>query len=685
MAGTLVTAERTRTSRGISLLVSMVLAVAVALGLPTPVLGIDRSCGNVPALEFVHCPGALPEFKTAILAVHGWHGSCRDTFGQGKESLFQVFQGRRFFDWDCFEYDSLTTKLDKNVSGLHDRLIDLKRRGYEQIAVVTHSTGGILALRVLADIYQKQAWDTIPKVVEIQAWATPIEGLRSTVKDAGWFASHFRLSPETLHELGSGSAYLQDLKSRLRNLFAFYTSCRNDIKGKMETTISFYQGQGVDWVVNRIDAQSAAKGGWYWPNPSSLMSRLVDTQLGHTNVFKNLKGVSLAEASYPQELITYGALLHLKVAPRYDSIFPRDGRQITSTLERAQADVVKGICYYAAENPKDFFDPALGFMARMYDESFPRSSKVDDLLIDNFLSLVQQKAAARSCEEIVPFFSRFQREVLERYDPNTKDDVTKLGHQHTGSVRKVQETARIIRTAVNDCIRKDRGNASRLAGYQSLDEFNTAGIVKAAEFLKSSKAPVQLAALRIVDDALPSLSDQTLARSGLVATLDRYWAGTYDRAPGLAKQRIASIYVALNNRGPGVSESALASLNKTVTYRGAERRMWETLGDDQPVRQLVATIASKPDPKTPQQLTFTMGVVASGGASGKDKAVALAAAEVTARAGAALASSASQAVAKQLEQAASVSKYPIVQSTAAIQVRHLQPPAAAPAAPPPPR
>lgn len=63
--------------------------------------------------SFVSCPNTPRNFHAAILAVHGWNGSCSGTFGEGDESIFRVLGSHeiRFYDFDCFEYDSTETQL----------------------------------------------------------------------------------------------------------------------------------------------------------------------------------------------------------------------------------------------------------------------------------------------------------------------------------------------------------------------------------------------------------------------------------------------------------------------------------------------------------------------------------------------------------------------------------------------
>ena len=103
--------------------------------------------------HFVSCPNSTRNFHAAILAVHGWNGSCRGTFGEGDESIFRVLDSEQthFYDFDCFEYDSRETQLLDNVHALRERINDLHHMEYNYAMLVTHSTGGILALQMLTN------------------------------------------------------------------------------------------------------------------------------------------------------------------------------------------------------------------------------------------------------------------------------------------------------------------------------------------------------------------------------------------------------------------------------------------------------------------------------------------------------------------------------------------------------
>ena len=100
-----------------SVIVGMHIRVAALLLLLTPSqVTVGQMCPESPkGVEFAHCPNSTRNFKTAVLAVHGWSGDCKSTFGRQDESLFRVLENNRFYDWDCFQYDTDRVNIKQNT------------------------------------------------------------------------------------------------------------------------------------------------------------------------------------------------------------------------------------------------------------------------------------------------------------------------------------------------------------------------------------------------------------------------------------------------------------------------------------------------------------------------------------------------------------------------------------------
>ena len=202
--------------------------------MPTLANAADPDYCTQSETSFASCQSMSPSYEAVVLAVHGWNGSCGGTFGRDDESIFRVLGGDRthFFDFDCFEYDSLNTPIEENVRNLHARMVALHQRGYQHAMLITHSTGGVIALQVLTDaVLDDRGYvrsdlerevvlaDDGIRIPAVQAWATPISGLKRTVRFGGRVLSVFGYSPETLPDLEPNSTFLTNLRRRALTRF----------------------------------------------------------------------------------------------------------------------------------------------------------------------------------------------------------------------------------------------------------------------------------------------------------------------------------------------------------------------------------------------------------------------------------------------------------------------------------
>jgi hypothetical protein len=75
----------------------LVMNFLTLLPLITPCFGSSKpdACFKPPA-SFVHCPRTSKNYKSLLLAVHGWNGDCHGTFGKGDQSVFGVLDDKNF-------------------------------------------------------------------------------------------------------------------------------------------------------------------------------------------------------------------------------------------------------------------------------------------------------------------------------------------------------------------------------------------------------------------------------------------------------------------------------------------------------------------------------------------------------------------------------------------------------------
>ena len=352
--------------------------VCMGLQVCSPTQGTQAQpagCAN-GSLPFAHCDTNSRNFQTVLLAIHGWNGDCISTFGAENDSIFKVIK-EPFYDMDCFEYDSKTTALDKNVDLLLDRLKDLHAKGYREIILVTHSTGGILALRLwsrmgLSSGGLASAESTWPlqsaganglRIKAIHAWATPVAGLRSWVSTIGNVATQL-FSPETLPDLKPGSPYLTRLQGDLKTLGALLFAAPAFERARVQVPIVFYQGQSEDGIVLNIDQNVAIAAGW-WPYGATI----VNTESGHTHNIGS--GGTIGTPKYPAKLMEVQAMLNLDLLPRLDEVFPRSVSSVTGPLELRQLAVVDGMTSYSRFLLLQADPPLADFLKRLVGDTFP--------------------------------------------------------------------------------------------------------------------------------------------------------------------------------------------------------------------------------------------------------------------------------------------------------------------------
>ncbi|MGQ0676446.1 MAG: esterase/lipase family protein [Rhodospirillales bacterium] len=563
---------------------------------PGPQSDVEQTCAGNPA-PFASCRTAERNFESVLLAVHGWNGACASTFGDGRDTLFAVL-AKRFYDLDCFAYDGRHTPIDKNAAHLRNRLLDLKTAGYKEIFLVTHSTGGILALHLLADVFLNQAgsladyrpWWSGPglTIVGIHAWATPINGLKSGASVAAFLAALTSYSPETTRDLASNSQYLKTLKGRLQNLESAHGSATGPWPARLEIPVVFYQGQGNDWVVTEIDPHKASTKEWFG---SKLPRKVVATNIGHSNNIGNPGQIGLA--TWPSELMDRNTLLNMTLLPRYQDVFAEQPVLTKAVVDR-QRRVVEGIGYYAREHRKfiEAYRPAIPFLKHIFQDSFVRSQQIDERIIDDFLIALQNRARIVD-DDLVKFFVEFFAEVIKVYDPKGGEDNRKLGYKQWPMVKRILDLTVEIANRVLAHIR-DRSDRVALLGLGvgSVETFKKALEEELAKYFDSDHGPVQLAVLDHTRDITAQMSEETILDSGIIGAVDRYYTRQFAKLDAVSKEKIAGLYATLAASGPKAREQVIARLNPPVPFPFASRTapLWATLGDDAGVARLVGTV-----------------------------------------------------------------------------------------------
>ncbi len=546
----------------------------------------DTSCSISFGLDknsFAHCNGAQRNFETVFIAVHGWMGNCRTTFGEHSSSLFSTMDSRRFYDWDCFEYDSFGLGIEENVAALTQRMANLKKHGYKHAVFITHSTGGILFLdylmrRVIVSdgltaSVLKNAEDDLKQSLTISdamIWAIPINGLKWNLDGVGtFFGNLFGVKQEILPELDENSDYLKELKNRLFEFNTWFSTLPDESKAVARTKLHYLHGNNEDDVVKPIEP-SIARQDWLWP---SGRAELIITDLPHT---KNIANPTAPNAhKFPSIITNNIALLAAPYNVRFHDIFPVDAKTYPRSLEKRQKTVIQGLQYYAMENFSSALVPSLGFMDFMLSERFPRSAVVDDMLLDTLLGVFKEKfSQERHAKIALQLLEKFKNLDL------TSNDALSPGHGSYSFSEKVLELIELIR----------RNGRSNDESWSWTDSIASLDVQKKIEITSvnltnmilntTAHDAIRNKALDVIHNQVQEISFPAAVESGLHDKLVLYARTKANFLPNNVKEKIGYIFISSFQRD---QEFALLSLHKAESltqYKGKNVYLWQTLENE---------------------------------------------------------------------------------------------------------
>ena len=308
--------------------------------------------------------------------------------------------------------------------------------------LITHSTGGIIALNRIADNFidineGNNLTDDKISIRSLMAWATPINGLRLWVRIGGKVMKITGYSPETIPDLSPNSLFLHDLKKKLKKLGQPSSSSFTEIK---KIHVTFYQGQAKDNVVIGIDKKANKDEGWLWD-----WAKVVNTDQGHMYNLSDSGEVGLPK--YPAHVVDQSALLILSFNPRYDDIFQESLKTFSQTLECQQIQIINALAYYGKSHPLEVLDKSIGFFDKiMNSKKFKiRSSKVDYAISEKLILLIKE---GLNDKNKIKFLIQLVRGPLRNYSPEGGEDSTKFGHNHRKTVLNILKLARDIHETI---------------------------------------------------------------------------------------------------------------------------------------------------------------------------------------------------------------------------------------------
>jgi pimeloyl-ACP methyl ester carboxylesterase len=543
-----------------------VLAVALT-ALPASAQENDPDyCGPQGNL-LAHCDGHIPVFKSVVVTIHGWNGSCKTTFGEDTSdnfgSIYSLFREKRFFDFDCFGYDSKKFPIEEHVKNLGNRLEILEKLGYNYVMFVTHSTGGIIALNYLVDrldkALQTQTYDTMA-VPTLVAWATPIKGLRWHIVFGGNALNFVKATQMMLPQLDEdGNPYLRELRNRLKHYRGNLAKVPLRSANNYNTYVEFFHGMDDDWVVEPIERHER-NDGWIWESP---YGELTDIDVGHLANIGD-PGDPMVH-NFPERIVESKAIDSLPLKIDEGRIFPLDRPVFDERSLPLQIAMVKGVSYYAKRvRLRNDVDTLIRFLRRLLLNEFPRSKEVDYLLLKELRNRVFSTHLVKENDAVRNAALRFVREVLTRYKSETAYSKRSPGFGEPDFVTGVQNFALEVYDAIMQI-------PDTTPGVQE------ARVVVASLMLRSLKSPqrkIQETSIKDLSRRTSSFSDSVVRKANLIGKLDAYYTPRASALGETAKERIGLIMLGLSERGGGVGLKAAAFMNKEVTFGGKMIPAW---------------------------------------------------------------------------------------------------------------
>ncbi len=572
-------------------------------------------CGPKGA-TFAHCKDH-PVFKSVALTIHGWDGSCKSTFGEDKYweggqqygSVYTLFRDNRFFDMDCFSYDSEEEDIKTNVEKLQARIKKLKSMGYENVMFITHSTGGIIAINYLLDrldnAVSTKNYDTI-SIPAVIAWATPIKGLRWDIIMAGKVKSVFGPKQKILPHLDDDKPYLKSLRDRLKEYPANLMKLSVRGASTYRTQINYYQGQGDDWVVRSIKP-AERKNGWLWRKPHA---HLVDIDVNHLSNIGQPGAPKMYR--YPGQIVNLTAMNSLPLRLNLNGIFPLGTKVYNEKLLPKQISMVKGVSYHAG-NPGFSYDvnTLIKFLSHLLLNEFGRSKEVDYLLLEELKERVFSEKLISTDEDRKAGVIRFVTDVLGKFNAKADYLITRPGFGEPEFQQAVLKFAGDI-----------------FAELQNLP-VTTAGLKPAqvelvnfvADGWKSPHGKVQARATEILASNINNFTKNTVEITKLYEKATAYYRPKINLLREPAKDNLGRVWHAVANRADALGIEASASRNEIVSFDDRQVPLWATFQsrnlDKEVVENFDTVQAENKSEKWKSEWAVTFaGISALGGSQG---------------------------------------------------------------------
>lgn len=547
-------------------------------------------------MKLAHCDGHIPTFRSLILVIPGWNGSCKTTFGEDRAeniggtlygSIYTFLRGKRFFDLDCFGYDSHNLDIDQIADLLGERIDTLHRnKSYDEILLITHSTGGIVALKFLNSRLQKaiellritdlagrnQKYADMVRIPSLLAWATPINGIYDTSKVWVWVKDVFGDEKAASQLNNESSNYLENVRANLANYRHNLSQLPPENQQRFDVQIVFYQGQGDDKIVRPIVEAKARKEGWLWDEPHA---RLINIEVGHLSAISDSGSPYIQK--YPGAMIEDEALVNLSFNIELNSVFPLGRNNYNSALLPYQQIAVDGSAYHAARFHNYPTEPFISFLRRVLLKNFPRDKNVDYRLLERLENNVFRDKILDKNVYTRPAARDFINKVIAAFNPAVAKAETSPGHGEAEFANKLLKFA----TNMNEALK--RLTPSTIS-YKKEQENLTNFILKG---FNSPQQSVQETTGRLLASLIKNTPDDILNSTEFVTKVADYYSPRSSMLGGKIKEQIGLTFVELASRESVLGTNASSFLNKKLSFGSIEVPAWKTFQSDKVDRELL--------------------------------------------------------------------------------------------------
>jgi len=551
----------------------------------TPAQAATPYC-QLDGVRFASCPGTTRLFGAVVVAIPGWNGTCFDSFGVAESSLLNVMRQVNFFDIDCFDYDSHHVSLEDNAKLLLVRLQGLADAGYEEVTLLTHSTGGILALQLILTELTKDNVAAVRlgpnqsllfgrqgeglKLVALHAFGTPINGVRDHICAAGRLGNIISISPAILPYLCADSEVLSKLKESFERFNQLHSQLSSADRNKFRFSLNFFQGQGDDWVVNDIHPGQR----WF---PANADVHLVSTLRGHTVVVG--QNGTLEFPTFSGEVMSDKSQLLFSLLPRTRTYF-HDGLAPSATLDWSQRTIVGGVVDFAgirnlfAAGAKKVSE----FVVLIFNGRFVRDRGFDEYAVGQLDELLRQRADTLAPSHIVRYGDQLLADIEIGYvEPNPTDPLM-FGAESEAAGRKLARTVQYVFETVSLFVGDTPALENELLSSQrSLAEFERRVDRVLARFLTDTDIDTQSAAVEAYNSFAQTASLKALETIDFSQSLGVFATTNYRIMSADRKNALGDVFTKLGDRSEVVASDLLDILNSKQPWLGEDSPLWVPL------------------------------------------------------------------------------------------------------------